>query len=153
MTIQDKYQEPVDGRADPAAAAAAAAEQPAAPTQEAPQPKQEVPVPEAPQPKVEVEAKVEPEPQKEVSQPVEPAKEAVPTSSGSAVSSDDDQQPAQVDGEEVKKLSQIAFDKGLTVAIEEAKKLNNPYLLDEFHDALTDQLYKELVQKGKLEQR
>lgn len=53
----------------------------------------------------------------------------------------------------VKALSDIAFEQGLDEAIEEAKKLNDPYILDEFHDALTDNFYKKLVEAGKLEQR
>ncbi len=55
--------------------------------------------------------------------------------------------------EQVKVLREIAFEKGLDTAIEEAKKLNNPYILDEFHDDLIDKFYKKLVEAGKLEQR
>lgn len=49
-------------------------------------------------------------------------------------------------------LTQMAFDKGVVEAIEIAKNLDNPYLLDEFHDALIDHLYNKLVQEGKLKQ-
>ena len=54
---------------------------------------------------------------------------------------------------EIEKLCGIAFQKGLDQAIEEAKKSDNPYILDEFHDTLIDQLYKQLIERGRLEQR
>jgi len=54
---------------------------------------------------------------------------------------------------QVKVLREIAFEKGLDIAIEEAKKLNNPHILDEFHDDLVDKFYQKLVEAGKLEER
>jgi len=105
---------------------------------------------------------VESEPQKEVSQPVEsePVKEPLPSTPapGPVVASDDDQQPVEpaddsANQEEVKRLSQIAFEKGLDEAIEEAKKIDKPYILDEFHDSLVNELYQQLVEAGKLEQK
>jgi len=53
---------------------------------------------------------------------------------------------------QVELLKQMAFEKGLIEAIETAKNLDNPYLLDEFHDALVDELYNKLVEQGKLKQ-
>ena len=47
-------------------------------------------------------------------------------------------------------LTELAFDKGIPHAIEVARRLDNPYLLDEFHDALVDELYNKLVETGKL---
>ena len=48
-------------------------------------------------------------------------------------------------------LTEMAFEKGIVYAVEIAKNLDNPYLLDEFHDVLVDQLYNKLVEEGKLE--
>jgi hypothetical protein len=47
-------------------------------------------------------------------------------------------------------LTQLAFEKGVSEAVEVAKNLDSPYLLDEFHDALVDKLYNKLVEEGKL---
>lgn len=51
---------------------------------------------------------------------------------------------------EIEALIQIAFDKGITKAIEEAKAKNDPHLLDDFHDALIDQFYQKLIEAGKI---
>jgi glutamate dehydrogenase/leucine dehydrogenase len=59
---------------------------------------------------------------------------------------------AQPKERHVQLLTQMAFDKGIAEAVETAKKMDNPYLLDEFHDALVDELYKKLVEEGKLKQ-
>lgn len=53
---------------------------------------------------------------------------------------------------QIELLIQMVFEKGVIEAVEVAKKLDNPYLLDEFHDALVDQLYNKLVEQGKLKQ-
>lgn len=53
---------------------------------------------------------------------------------------------------QIELLIQMAFDKSVIEAVEVAKKLNNSYLLDEFHDALMDKLYDTLVEQGKLKQ-
>lgn len=53
---------------------------------------------------------------------------------------------------QIELLIQMTFDKGVVEAVEIAKNLNNPYLLDEFHDALVDNLYNKLVEQGKLKQ-
>lgn len=51
----------------------------------------------------------------------------------------------------VQQLVNIAFTDGLTSAIKAVHKLNNPALLDAFHDVLVDQLYDTLIERGKLE--
>ncbi len=53
---------------------------------------------------------------------------------------------------QVKALCDLAFQKGLSFAIEVAKTLDNAYVLDEFHDTLVSELYNELVEKGELKQ-
>ncbi len=45
----------------------------------------------------------------------------------------------------------VAFEKGRAVAIKQAKDYNNPALLDEFHAALTGELYQQMIDQGKLE--
>ena len=127
---KDKYQEPVEG--DPIALK----EQPIEQSQEVFQPK----------------AEQEPEAidsnliEKEVVKEIEPA---IPT----PVQPTDDSTEDSKSEEQVKILREIAFEKGIDEAIEEAKKLDNPYLLDEFHDDLVDKFYKKLVEAGKLEQK
>lgn len=51
---------------------------------------------------------------------------------------------------EVETLIQIAFEKGIVAAINAAKAKNDPHLLDDFHDALIDRFYQELVKAGKI---
>lgn len=51
---------------------------------------------------------------------------------------------------QVKTLSDLALTKGVDYAIKVAKELDNAYALDEFHDTLVDQLYKQLTEQGKL---
>jgi hypothetical protein len=53
---------------------------------------------------------------------------------------------------QIQLLTQMAIDKGVIEAINIARNLDNPYLLDEFHDALIDHFYNQLVEKGKLKQ-
>ncbi len=53
---------------------------------------------------------------------------------------------------QIELLVQMAFDKGIVEAVEIAKNLKSPYLLDEFHDTLVDNLYNKLVEQGKLKQ-
>jgi hypothetical protein len=63
--------------------------------------------------------------------------------------------------EEIKKLSEpdqqigalisLVFDKGLLEAISVARALDNPALLDEFHDTLVDRYYEILSEKKLLE--
>jgi len=49
-------------------------------------------------------------------------------------------------------LVDLALDKGIVVAVNLARSLESAYLLDEFHDTLVDQLYRRLVEEGKLKQ-
>ena len=51
---------------------------------------------------------------------------------------------------QVKSLCNLAFQKGLDFAIQTARNLNNPYVLDAFHDALIDELYKRLITERKI---
>lgn len=50
----------------------------------------------------------------------------------------------------IQHLVDIAFQDGVLAAIDEARKLNDPFLLDAFHDLLVDKLRDELVARGKL---
>lgn len=52
---------------------------------------------------------------------------------------------------QVKTLCELAFQKGVEVALKAAQELNNPYVLDEFHDTLVDQLYDRLISEKKIE--
>lgn len=52
--------------------------------------------------------------------------------------------------EQIKHLSDLAFRKGIGHAVEVAQNLDNPYLLDKFHDTVVDRLYQELVKRGML---
>lgn len=54
--------------------------------------------------------------------------------------------------QQLKGLVDLAFQKGINYATEVVRNLDNPYLLDEFHDTLVDKLHKELVERGKLEE-
>lgn len=65
------------------------------------------------------------------------------------------------DADEIKKfppsqqvgaLISLVFEKGLRKATSVAKDLNNPAILDEFHDILVDRYYKELIEKKILKQ-
>ena len=50
--------------------------------------------------------------------------------------------------QQVGTLVSLVFDKGLPQAISVAKALNNPAILDEFHDILVDRYYQILIEKG-----
>lgn len=45
-------------------------------------------------------------------------------------------------------LISVVFEKGLAKAISLAQALDNPALLDEFHDTLVDRYYQVLIKKG-----
>lgn len=49
--------------------------------------------------------------------------------------------------EKIEKLLEVAANKGLSVASDEAKK-SSPFILDAFHDALAGKLYPYLKEKG-----
>lgn len=53
---------------------------------------------------------------------------------------------------QIQALIDLAFHKGLRHSIDTARALNNPYILDKFHDLLVDHLYKELVNRGELKE-
>ena len=53
-------------------------------------------------------------------------------------------------GEQVGALVSIALEEGLPKAISVARSLNDPAVLDEFHDTLVDYYYDILVKKGVL---
>lgn len=50
--------------------------------------------------------------------------------------------------QQVGALVSLVFEKGLFQAISVAKALNNPAVLDEFHDVLVDRYYQILIEKG-----
>ncbi|MBU3964780.1 hypothetical protein KJ695_02020 [Patescibacteria group bacterium] len=47
-------------------------------------------------------------------------------------------------------LVSMAFNKGIYQAVKSARDLNNPYLLDRFHDTLVNELYDQLVKQKKI---
>jgi polynucleotide 5'-kinase involved in rRNA processing len=49
-------------------------------------------------------------------------------------------------------LIDLALEKGISEAVHTAKGLESPYIIDELHDALTDNLYHQLVKEGKLKE-
>ena len=49
--------------------------------------------------------------------------------------------------QQVGALISLVFEKGLENTISVARQLNNPAILDEFHDLLVDRYYKELAGK------
>ncbi|EKD46342.1 MAG: hypothetical protein ACD_68C00026G0005 [uncultured bacterium] len=51
--------------------------------------------------------------------------------------------------DQVNQLMQIALTKGLNEAISQAKKTNDPYLIDELHDVLVRELYQRLLEQKK----
>ncbi len=50
--------------------------------------------------------------------------------------------------QQVGSLISLVFDKGLKEAISVARGLDNPAILDEFHDTLVDRYYNELVKRN-----
>lgn len=50
--------------------------------------------------------------------------------------------------QQVGALVSLVFEKGLSQAISVAQELNNPAILDEFHDTLVDHYYEMLIKKG-----
>lgn len=76
----------------------------------------------------------------------------------------DDDQTAQQDDDDltqalpkddleaqVQTLVKVALTGGIEQAIDNALKLNNPYVMDELHDTLVDHLYEQLVRMRKIE--
>ena len=52
--------------------------------------------------------------------------------------------------DKVQELVNMAFNQSISEAVKAASKLNNPALIDAFHDILVDQLYNTLIERGKL---
>jgi hypothetical protein len=55
--------------------------------------------------------------------------------------------------QQVGALISLVFEKGLSEAISVAKAIDNPAILDEFHDLLVDRYYDELIKKKLLKSR
>lgn len=53
--------------------------------------------------------------------------------------------------EQIGALISLVFEKGLKYAVGVAKNLNNPAILDEFHDTLVDRYYQILIEKNVIE--
>ena len=86
---------------------------------------------------------------------------ATPSSTQTQIATDDEKDKKKIkkDAEElrnldtagqVKKLTFLAFEKGIGHSIKVARSLNDAYLLDELHDRLVGELHQELIKKGKL---
>jgi len=77
-----------------------------------------------------------------------------PTASTSKLSSkikDQIKRLKELDREsQIKELCSLSFSEDLDFAVSVAKGLDDAYVLDEFHDALVDELYDKLVEKGEL---
>ena len=54
--------------------------------------------------------------------------------------------------EKVEELKRMALEEGLAKAVREARKTQDPFILDELHDALADELKKYLLERGDIEQ-
>ncbi len=52
----------------------------------------------------------------------------------------------------VQELINLAFEKSIKEAIDKVKATHNPALIDAFHDALVDNLYNELVERGQIKE-
>ena len=52
---------------------------------------------------------------------------------------------------QVQQLVDLAFTKSVSDAVNQARATNNAALIDAFHDALVDELYNYLVERGKLQ--
>lgn len=54
--------------------------------------------------------------------------------------------------DQVQALVNTAFEKSIDQAIKDVKATHNPALLDAFHDALVDNLYESMVERGKIKE-
>jgi len=52
----------------------------------------------------------------------------------------------------VQELINLAFERSIKEAIDKVKASHNPALIDAFHDALVDNLYNELVERGQIKE-
>lgn len=73
------------------------------------------------------------------------ADQSVPTPVPASEGIDPELQP------KVQELVNAAFQKGIDIAINEARATGNAALIDTFHDVLVDELYTYLVDQGKLQ--
>lgn len=80
----------------------------------------------------------------QTAQPIPPAQQKVIIQKAQEIK-------AQPKERQIQLLTELAFEKSVIEAVEIAKQLDSPYLLDEFHDILVDKLYDKLVEEGKLE--
>ncbi|MBU1177317.1 MAG: hypothetical protein ABIG88_00955 [Patescibacteria group bacterium] len=86
------------------------------------------------------------EPEKLVEKEVVP-----PTSKLSSKVKDQIKKLKELDREnQIKELCNLSFSEDLDFAVNVAKGLDDAYVLDEFHDALVDELYDKLVEQGEL---
>ena len=78
-------------------------------------------------------------------QPSSAAPSVIPSTPSPQVKKQVDDLRTMMDKEQVESLVEIAFSKGLVDAVETARHLNNPHILDAFHDALVDTYYDKLL--------
>ena len=85
-----------------------------------------------------------------------PPEERMASSAAPPVSDEAEQESKKIKNlprdRQIQALIDLAFQKGLRHSIDTARALKNPYILDAFHDTLTDHLYRELVESGKLKE-
>ncbi len=82
--------------------------------------------------------------QTQKSQPITPIQQQAITHLGQKIKDEPKERQIQL-------LVNMAFEKGVVEAIEVAKSLDSPYLIDELHDILVDELYNKLVTEKKIE--
>jgi hypothetical protein len=78
--------------------------------------------------------------------------QTVSVSSQQAITQNVNQIKNQPKERQIQFLIDLALEKGIFDAVNMAKSLESPYLIDELHDALTDSLYRQLVKEGKLKE-
>ena len=78
--------------------------------------------------------------------------QTAPVSSQQAVTQNVNQMKTQPKERQIQFLLDLVLDKGIYEAVHTAKAFDSPYLLDELHDAIVDNLYARLVREGKLKQ-
>ena len=86
-----------------------------------------------------------------VSKHIEEA-EALPVSNHQTIALNVSQMKNQPKERQIQFLVDLALEKGVFEAVHTARALDNPYLMDELHDMITDHIYTRLVQEGKLKQ-
>lgn len=91
--------------------------------------------------------KEEKEVKREIKSYLEELQQLPPTAAPLATRDEADEIRKFPPNQQVGALISLVFEKGLDEAIAVARDLNNPAILDEFHDILADRYYKELVEK------